>query len=53
MTDILTLRKFEALSPFEIKDELIKLAKNDVAAHSVGVPQCRPRQSQLDRDQAT
>ena len=27
MTDILTLRKFEALSPFEIKDELIKLAK--------------------------
>jgi aspartate 4-decarboxylase len=28
MTDILTLRKFEALSPFEIKDELIKLAKS-------------------------
>ena len=27
MADILTLRKFEALSPFEIKDELIKLAK--------------------------
>jgi len=27
MTDILTLRKFEALSPFEIKDELIKLAR--------------------------
>jgi aspartate 4-decarboxylase len=27
MTDMLTLRKFEALSPFEIKDELIKLAK--------------------------
>src|SRR5262249_22919097 len=27
MTEILTLRKFEALSPFEIKDELIKLAK--------------------------
>ncbi|MFZ0849037.1 MAG: bifunctional aspartate transaminase/aspartate 4-decarboxylase [Hyphomicrobiaceae bacterium] len=27
MTDILTLRKFEALSPFEIKDELISLAK--------------------------
>ena len=27
MTDILTLRKFESLSPFEIKDELIKLAK--------------------------
>ena len=28
MTDILTLRKFEALRPFEIKDELIKLAKD-------------------------
>ncbi len=27
MTDILTLRKFETLSPFEIKDELIGLAK--------------------------
>ncbi len=27
MSDELTLKKFEALSPFEIKDELIKLAK--------------------------
>src|SRR6476646_8213949 len=27
MADLLTLKKFEALSPFEIKDELIKLAK--------------------------
>src|SRR6185312_7087796 len=27
MADILTLRKFEALSPFEIKDDLIGLAK--------------------------
>ncbi len=27
MADILTLRKFESLSPFEIKDELITLAK--------------------------
>src|SRR3984893_12540358 len=27
MADILTLRKFEALSPFEIKNELIELAK--------------------------
>ena len=27
MADILTLKKFEALSPFEIKDELIQLAK--------------------------
>ena len=28
MADLLTLKKFETLSPFEIKDELIKLAKN-------------------------
>jgi aspartate 4-decarboxylase len=28
MADLLTLRKFEALSPFEIKNELIDLAKN-------------------------
>ena len=27
MADMLTLKKFEALSPFEIKDELINLAK--------------------------
>jgi aspartate 4-decarboxylase len=29
MADILTLKKFEALSPFEIKDELISLAKSN------------------------
>src|SRR3954463_3065668 len=28
MADLLTLRKFEALSPFEIKNELINLAKD-------------------------
>jgi aspartate 4-decarboxylase len=28
MADILTLKKFETLSPFEIKDELIRLAKS-------------------------
>ena len=27
MADLLTLKKFEALSPFEIKNELIELAK--------------------------
>jgi hypothetical protein len=27
MADVLTLRKFETLSPFEIKNELIGLAK--------------------------
>ena len=29
MADLLTLKKFEALSPFEIKDELISLAKSN------------------------
>ncbi|OKO83531.1 aspartate 4-decarboxylase [Bradyrhizobium sp. NAS96.2] len=29
MADLLTLKKFEALSPFEIKDELINLAKTN------------------------
>jgi aspartate 4-decarboxylase len=29
MADLLTLKKFETLSPFEIKDELIKLAKSN------------------------
>src|SRR6201994_492943 len=28
MADLLTLKKFETLSPFEIKDELIRLAKS-------------------------
>ena len=28
MADLLTLQNFAALSPFEIKDELIKLARN-------------------------
>src|SRR2546429_3882434 len=27
MSDLMTLKQFETLSPFEIKDELIKLAK--------------------------
>ena len=27
MAELMTLKKFEALSPFEIKDELINLAK--------------------------
>ena len=52
MADILTLRKFEALSPFEIKNELIDLAKKTSQDHAVRVPECRPRQSQLDRHHA-
>ena len=52
MDDILTLRNFEALSPFEIKDELIKLAKKTSQDHAICVPECRPRQPQLDRHHA-
>ena len=39
------LKKFETLSPFEIKDELIVLAKDPI-----GLPECRPRESKLDRN---
>ena len=48
MADILTLRKFETLSPFEIKNELIESGQEDFADHAIRVPECRPRQSQLD-----
>ena len=34
--DVVTLRKYETLSPFEIKDELIKLAKELEAAKRRG-----------------
>ena len=43
-------RKFETLSPFELKDELIRIAK-DQRQHG-RLPQRRPRKSQLDRDDA-
>ena len=48
-TEVIDLQSFETLSPFEIKDELIKLAKKDLAKDSVGLSERRPRQSQLDR----
>ena len=35
MADLMTLKKFEALSPFEIKDELIDLAKATSQDHSI------------------
>ena len=38
MADIMTLRKYEALSPFEIKDELINLAKSDIQEDPVSLP---------------
>ena len=52
MADLMTLQKFEALSPFEIKDELIKLAKATSQDDAIRIPQCRPRQSELDRHHA-
>ncbi len=52
MADLLTLKKFEALSPFEIKDELINLAKDDLEADAVRVSERRARQSQLGRHDA-
>ncbi len=36
--ELFELRKFETLSPFEIKDELIKLAKKSFADNAIGIP---------------
>ena len=52
MAELLTLRKFESLGPFEIKNELIALAKDTTQDHAIGVPERWPRQSQLDRNRA-
>ena len=51
MADLTPARKFEALGPFEIKDELIKLCVQETAQDvAISVPERRPRQSELDRD---
>ena len=42
MADELTLRNFEALSPFEIKDELIKLARKTSQTSQAGLSERRP-----------
>ena len=52
MAELSTLRKFEALGPFEIKNELIALAKKHLQDHAIGIPQRGPRQPQLDRHDA-
>ena len=52
MADIATLKKFEALSPFEIKDELINLAKATSKRTQIGIPERRSGQSQLGRHHA-
>ena len=47
--DLMKLQEFETLGPFEIKDELIKLARKTSRTTQIGIPQCWPRQSELDR----
>ena len=51
MAELLTLRKFEALSPFEIKNELIGARQGELQDGPIGLPECRPGQSQLDRNE--
>ena len=48
--EAISLRKYETLSPFEIKDELIKIARRTTSPVQPGLSQCRTRQSELDRD---
>ena len=45
-------REYEKMSPFEIKDGLLKLAKQQRAEIRFYLAQCRTRQSQLDCDRA-
>lgn len=48
--DVMDLRTFEKLSPFEIKDELIKLAKKTSRRTQSAFLNVRPRKPELDRD---
>ena len=48
MNDASFYAKFVDLSPFEIKDELMRLAQADTLGPDL--PQRRPRQPELDRD---
>ena len=50
--DPLTLRQYEGLSPFEIKDFLAKAADKTATRRAIAYPQRGPRQSQLDRHRA-
>ena len=50
--DLVKLRSFATLSPFEIKDELIRLAKQTAQTSSIALFERRPRQSELGRDDA-
>ena len=50
--DVVTLREYETLSPFEIKDFLAKAASEDGERLGGRLPERRPRQSELDRHRA-
>ena len=50
--DTVTLRQYETLSPFEIKNDLAKVASEDRQGLAGRVPERRPRQPELDRDRA-
>ena len=50
--DVLKLREYEGLSPFEIKDFLAKAASKTASLVGGQLPERRSRQSQLDRHRA-
>ena len=50
--DEMTLKQYEKLGPFEIKDFLAKVASKSALEASIVLPQRRPRQSQLGRHRA-
>ena len=50
--DAVTLRQYETLSPFEIKNDLAKVAAKTAKAVAGRLPERRTRQSELDRDRA-
>ena len=50
--DAVTLRQYETLSPFEIKNDLAKVATQDRQGLAGRLPERRARQSELDRDRA-
>ena len=50
--DAVTLRQYETLSPFEIKNDLAEVATKTAKASQVAYLNAGPGQSELDRDRA-
>ena len=50
--DAVTLRRYETLGPFEIKNDLAKVATKTAKSLTGRLPERRTRQSELDRDRA-